>query len=43
MKKRSRLIFRIILPVLGITFVGLAVFSVSLYNGIKGKLIELEL
>ena len=43
MKKRSRLIFRIILPVLGITFVGLAVLSVSLYNGIKGKLIELEL
>ncbi len=43
MKTRNKLIFRIILPVIIVTAVGLGILFVSLYNSVKNEMIDLEL
>lgn len=43
MKTRNKIIFRIIVPVLIVTLVGLMILGVSMFNGIKNKMIDLEL
>ena len=42
MKTGDKLVFRIIVPVVIVTFIGLIILGVSLYNGIKGNMIKLE-
>ncbi len=42
MKTRNKLIFRIIIPVIGVTVVGLFILSQSLTNGVKNKMFDLE-
>ena len=43
MKARNKIIFRIIIPVVIVTLVGLIILGFSMYNGIKNKMIDLEL
>ncbi len=43
MKTRNKIIFRIIVPVVIVTLVGLIILGFSMYNGIKNKMIDLEL
>ena len=43
MKTRNKIIFRIIVPVVIVTLVGLVILGFSMFNGIKNKMIDLEL
>ena len=42
MKTSNKLIFRIIVPVVIVTIIGMGLLSLSMYNGIKNKMISLE-
>ena len=43
MKTSNKLIFRIIVPVIIVTIIGLGLLTFSMYNGIRNKMIDLEL
>ena len=43
MKTSNKLIFRIIVPVIIVTIIGLGLLTLSMYNGIRNKMIDLEL
>lgn len=42
MKTSNKLIFRIIVPVIIVTIIGLGLLTLSMYNGIRNKMIKLE-